>query len=88
MDWKFASGGLPEHMPAVFPMVIGSDAAGEVAAVGESVSRVLAESGMSGVVIVSGVACGDGGGGYPAPYRLSPRHRRQRDYVGTASGTG
>jgi NADPH:quinone reductase-like Zn-dependent oxidoreductase len=39
MDWKFAAGALRERVPAVFPMVIGSDAAGEVAAVGESVSR-------------------------------------------------
>ena len=39
MDWKFADGAFREVVPAVFPMVIGSDAAGEVAAVGESVSR-------------------------------------------------
>ena len=39
VDWQFADGALRELIPAVFPMVIGSDAAGEVAAVGESVSR-------------------------------------------------
>jgi NADPH2:quinone reductase len=39
MDWKFADGVFRDSVPAVFPMVIGSDAAGEVTAVGESVSR-------------------------------------------------
>jgi NADPH:quinone reductase-like Zn-dependent oxidoreductase len=39
MDWQFAAGAVREVIPAVFPMVIGSDAAGEVAAVGESVGR-------------------------------------------------
>jgi NADPH:quinone reductase-like Zn-dependent oxidoreductase len=39
MDWEFANGIARGQLPAVFPMVIGSDAAGEVVAVGESVSR-------------------------------------------------
>jgi NADPH2:quinone reductase len=39
MDWQFAAGAFREFIPGVFPMVIGSDAAGEIAAVGESVSR-------------------------------------------------
>jgi NADPH:quinone reductase-like Zn-dependent oxidoreductase len=41
-DWKVADGILGDAMPYVFPLVLGQDAAGTVAAVGEKVSRFKA----------------------------------------------
>lgn len=38
IDWKMRSGAMAAHMPKSFPMTLGSDAAGVVAAVGGSVS--------------------------------------------------
>ncbi|MEU7181228.1 MULTISPECIES: NADP-dependent oxidoreductase [Streptomyces] len=39
IDWKIADGNFGDAMPAVFPLVMGSDGAGEVAAVGTGVRR-------------------------------------------------
>ena len=44
--------------------------------------RLLSQTGMRGVVVVSGTAYGDGGGDVPGPSRLAPRRRGQLDHAG------
>ncbi|HEY6925444.1 MAG TPA: alcohol dehydrogenase catalytic domain-containing protein, partial [Steroidobacteraceae bacterium] len=38
-DWKVADGIMEGAMPAVFPLILGQDAAGTVSAVGNNVTR-------------------------------------------------